>query len=667
LPKAAASWCGGSSVILRVIAAAALAAFAASGQPAAAPKLDARLADYSGWLAASAAFERGDDGGVIASLAPVWKQSPKSPLTGRAAILGARSYVRSGAPRNGLELLRRYADELPQPAGDLLLGSVCEAAQDNVGAAAAYQRVYYGHPASPGALEAETALKRLNAPLTASPQLALSRALKLIDAGSHRLARKELEALVPSLSGPDRDFALVRIGVTQYNARENAAALAYLRALQLATPDADAERLYYMVQSARRTNNLDEVARLLGELARQYPRSRWRLEAIVAAANNYIVTNQVSGYEPLFQTCANDFPTLPQAAPCHWRVAWVEYMRRGTQAGELMKAHLRLYPNSDKAPAALYFLGRLSEAAADPGAARAYYDEINAYYPNYYYAVLARERLRDIGIASAPASSSVNAFRRGIYFPPRGRRIDFNPNSTARQRIERSQLLDAAGLEDFAEEELRFGARTEDQPHVLGVALARRAMQRSAPERAVRHIKRHAPFYLYLPLDTAPAEFWRLAFPMPYREPLEQFSQKEDLDPYLVAALIRQESEFDPKAVSRANAYGLTQVLPSTGRQLSRALGIRRFTSSMLFQPAFNIQLGTRYLRMLNSQLDNRWEATLAAYNAGKTRAVAWLTWYDYREPAEFVECIPFSETRNYVQIVIRNADVYRRLYGGAR
>jgi len=387
----------------------------------------------------------------------------------------------------------------------------------------------------------------------------------------------------------------------------------------------------------------------------------------VAAANNYIVINQQSGYEPLFRACAADFPTLPQAANCHWRVAWAEYMRRSAQAGEWMKAHLRQYPNSEKAPAALYFLGRLAEQSNDIGAARAYYDEVNLFYPNYYYAVLARGRLRDAAIARATASAAVNALLRGIAFPPRSRQINFSPNLTAQQRIERFRLLSAAGLDDLAENELRYGARIEDQPHVLAVELAASAIRRSFPERSIRYIKRYAPAYLYVPLDSAPADFWRLAFPLPFRDSLQEFSTKEDLDLYLVAALIRQESEFDPKAVSPARAYGLTQVLPSTGRSLSRTMGIKGFTTSMLFRPEFNLQLGTRYLRILNSQLEGRWEATLAAYNAGKSRADAWLTWYEYREPAEFVECIPFSETRNYVQIVMRNADVYRRLYGGAK
>ncbi len=131
-----------------------------------------------------------------------------------------------------------------------------------------------------------------------------------------------------------------------------------------------------------------------------------------------------------------------------------------------------------------------------------------------------------------------------------------------------------------------------------------------------------------------------------------------------MAALIRQESEFNPKAISRANARGLAQVMPATGRQLSRKLGIPSFRTAMLFTPDTNLKLGTYYLKQLSDELQGKWEAALASYNAGKSHVNAWLAAGNYREPAEFVESIPFNETRAYVQSVMRNAEVYRKLYG---
>jgi len=243
----------------------------------------------------------------------------------------------------------------------------------------------------------------------------------------------------------------------------------------------------------------------------------------------------------------------------------------------------------------------------------------------------------------------------------------FQPNSITKMRLERARELEAAGLEDWAENELRFGSEANEQPHILVMELARNAARRGAPDDGIRYIKRFVASYLRMPLESAPPEFWQLAFPLPYRSSLERYTSRHSLDKFLMAGLVRQESEFNARAVSRSRAYGLTQVLPSTGRQLSRKVGLRRFSTSMLLQPDVNLRLGTYYLRSLLNQLEGSDVAALASYNAGKSRAVEWMKWGDFREPAEFIETIPFSETRNYVQSVLRNADFYRRLYAVQR
>ena len=190
------------------------------------------------------------------------------------------------------------------------------------------------------------------------------------------------------------------------------------------------------------------------------------------------------------------------------------------------------------------------------------------------------------------------------------------------------------------------------------------ARSADAPHQGLRNMKSLASDYLSVAPTAAPERFWELLFPLPFRSDLVRQASAANLDPHIVAGLVRQESEFNPKVISRANAYGLTQIVPSTGRQLARQAGIRPFRTNMLFQPATNLQLGTRYLRSLLDQWEGKWEQTLAAYNAGASRVQEWITWGNYQEPAEFVETIPFTQTRDYVQSVLRNAAAYRRIYG---
>jgi soluble lytic murein transglycosylase len=105
------------------------------------------------------------------------------------------------------------------------------------------------------------------------------------------------------------------------------------------------------------------------------------------------------------------------------------------------------------------------------------------------------------------------------------------------------------------------------------------------------------------------------------------------------------------------------QILPPVGRQLAGRLKTGGFGAASLFRPDLNIRLGTYYLRTILDSYDGSLEAALAAYNGGKTRVDQWRSWGEFREPAEFIETIPITETRNYVQAVLRNAWLYRRIY----
>jgi soluble lytic murein transglycosylase len=619
-----------------------------------------QLADYVAYLSAVSESEQRQFADTEATLEPVWQAAPASALVAKAAALQANSYLENSQPGKAVALVGQHLSDLSAPQAELLLARGYEADGNAAAAAGHYQEIFVDYPLSKEASDAEAALARYPA---VPPQALLARGLKLVEGGDYTRAGKELTALLPRLSGADLDLARVRIGAASYLARDNKPAFEYLGSFQAATPQAEAERLYYLLECQRRLNRIDEMIATLQRLSQSYPQSQWRFQALVSVANYYSAHDQPEASEPLYRTCSEAFSSDPQTASCQWKVTWAEYLRDPSRAAASLQEHLTRYPASDHVTTALYFLGRIAEARSDWASARTYYDAITNGYPNYYYAVLARERLQVSAIAGASPSSETARFLSSVQFAKRTPE-SFQANATTQQRLERAHLLATAGLDDLAEAELRFGAKADGQPQIMAVELADLADRRDAPDQAIRYIKHYAPGYLLLSLDAAPDKFWRLAFPMPYRKTLEDYCRERSLDPYLMAALIRQESEFNPKAVSRSNARGLAQVLPSTGRELSRKLKLRSYRTSMLFTPQTNLNLGTYYLKMLSDELMGHWEATLASYNAGKSHVTTWLASATYREPAEFVESIPFNETRLYVQSVLRNADVYRKLYG---
>ncbi len=623
----------------------------------------APIADYAAYYLAAARVEANDFNVTAADLAATRRNSS---FSGKSWLLEARAR-KASSPADAVTLLREHYTELPQPEGDVTLADCYLAANDPAHAAGFYQRIYYHYLTGAAATRAAAALLTLketmgsNYPAPGGAQL-LHRADRLMEAKEYAQARKEYQAAAAQAGGTAREQALVRIGAADFLIGKASLARPYLRGLEVADPEAAAERLYYLAECARQRKDDAEMMSAVRRLAEEYKQSPWRLKALISAANRYLLLNRPEDYVPLYWAVYQDFPTAAQAAVSHWKVTFQAYLRDQADASRLLREHVRQYPGHATAGAALYFWGRLLERSGDMAGARACYQKLAGALENHYYAMLARERLKAVPPPAGPppaAPGEIAQFVAGIRFSAPAPVATATAAATA-SRIERSRLLRSAGLNDLADAELRFGMRTDGQPALLGMELAASA---DAPYRAMQIMKSTSPEYLNMPMPAAPRKFWELLFPLPYRSDLMRTAQERKLDPYLLAGLIRQESEFNPQAVSRAKAYGLTQIRPATGRQFARKAGVSRVTVRVLSQPAANLKIGTSILRSMLDQQGGKVEQTLAAYNAGPRRVVEWLAWSAYREPAEFVESIPFTETRDYVQAVLRNAEMYRRLY----
>jgi soluble lytic murein transglycosylase len=627
------------------------------------------LDDYAEYIRAQAEYGLKNYGEVAKAATHVFDQVPVSPFIGPAAALAVRADLDSDNPKQALELVKKYHDRIPQPEADLLLARSFEASADLAQAAEYFQRVYYNYPVAREATDAANALVELSQRLgdaypPITPSAMLGRAQKLFEARNPAAARIELAAAIPEIQGPQRDLARVRLGEADFLSNNTAAAFQYFTALKVDDPEADAERISYLIRCARKLDHHADVKPFLQQLEQQHPNSPWRLDALIFVADQGRVENDVGTYLPLYRACAATFPKEPRAAWCDWRIAFESYRKDADGAYDMLRSHVQHYPGSEDVNNAIYFLGRLSERKGDYASAHAWYEEVIKRFPNSYYAILARERLNQPSLEAATPASATQEFLSSLQWPPRPEFPSFTPAETVQSRMDRAQLLQLTGLNDFAEGELKFGARNDgDQQNIYAYELAKLAASRNAPDQAMRYIKAYAPGYLYMPLDEAPVPFWKLAFPIPFRTSIEQHSREQGLDPFLVAALIRQESEFNAKVVSHANAFGLMQLLPSTGRGLARHFHVRHYSTAQLLTPDRNIQLGTYYFRDLLNSFGGQTEFALASYNAGPGRANLWRTWGPFREQPEFIETVPFHETRGYIQIVLRNADVYRRLY----
>jgi len=622
-----------------------------------------QIADYAGYYLAAARVESGDFAGVGADLAAAHRAEMPSPLSGKAWILEARALQSTDAAQ-AVRLLRDHYSELLQPVGDLTLADSYLAAGDMMRAADFYQRVYYEYISGDAAGRAAAALAMLKETMGAGypqplPRQMLRRADRYLDAHEYREARGEYQMLASQLTGVERDLARVRGGEADYLGGNAATACTYLRGLDLSVSEADAERLYYQTECARKLGD-DEGMLAAVKRLEAYRQSPWRMKALVSAGNRFLLDNRPDDFIPLYKTVYEEFPSDAAAGTAHWKVTFQAYLAGHSDAAALLREHLRKYPKHATAGAALYFLGRIAEAESDTATARTFYQRLDKAFTNTYYGMLARRRLEAPELREPQSALNAEQFLATLALPE-AKPVSLEPaTAAANARIGRSRLLRSAGLNDLADGELRFGARDGEQPVVLAVEMATAA---EASYQGLRIMKSLASEYLNLPLAGAPRQFWELLFPLPYREALVASARARGLDPYLLAGLIRQESEFNPEALSHKNAYGLTQVEAATGRRYARQAGVARFNKRVLFQPATNLKIGATIFQSMLDENGGKLEETLASYNAGPNRLASWLMWRTYREPAEFVESIPFTETREYVQAVLRNADVYRRLY----
>ena len=627
--------------------------------------------DIAAWIEASAQFGLKDYAATLAALPPVWGTRYPTPLYGKAAMLGAKAAKEIGDPEKGIQLLKQHSAELPQPQGDFLFGELQEDAGELAGAATAFQKVYFYYPTSAEAAKATARLGAIQASLGAKyPDVGSATWLERIGRllpSRPGVAREDITAMSGAWSGQDKELATVRRGAADYFAGAREKAFGYLQALHVVSPPADAERLYYMFAAAKRLNREADMQFALKELAVRHATSKWRLNALTDAGYYYLTDNRYAEYEPIYAACAESFPKDPKGPFCHWKLTWSKYLRHRPEATGLLRAHLEMFPQSEKANSALYFLGRDAERQSTPDVARAYYQAAVDQFPNTYYALESRRRLNDAKILQTAANASIADWAAHLAFPDRKSAVMYTISQAAQWSIDRSKTLESAGLAEYSENELRAIIRREGQNVTLATYLAELMQRQGQIDRGIRHIKGSVPSYLYLPMIETGEKFWRLAFPMPYSQTLIKFSEQRSIDPFLMAGLIRQESEFNPVVVSHANAYGLTQVMPATGRELAQRLGIPRFTTAMLTRPEINLNMGTYYMRMMLDSLDNSIVETLAAYNAGRTRVIKWRTFGPFREPSEFIETIPFDETRDYVQSVIRNGETYRQLYSKER
>ncbi|MCG6957896.1 MAG: transglycosylase SLT domain-containing protein [Gemmatimonadetes bacterium] len=421
-------------------------------------------------------------------------------------------------------------------------------------------------------------------------------------------------------------------------------ALEEFRALYASTGDAriGARTLDVWANMRRRQGRSAQEKTLRRWLLDRYPSSPEAIEVLWDRASQDEAAGNISAALKGYAAIIENAPSQARAGEARMRTAQLE-LGKGlvSRSADVYRTYLKDFPEGRRWTEAAYWAARLDLELGDSLSARRLVDRIRRDEPVSYYAVVGADLFHesyDVDVPEGEPAVMPEWLIGGL------RRLD---------------LLQEAGLKRGADaEEARLVARARGSSATL-LGLAEALIERGRTVSGINlgwEIRREGH-----PWDR---RLLKVVYPFPYRELVRREAREWNLDPIMLAAVIRQESAFAADIVSGAGAVGLMQVLPPTGRQLARTHGPKGFEATTLTTPEINLHLGAAFLVEMSQRYHGDLPLTLVAYNAGPTRANRWGSYPEAADPLRFTERIPFDETRGYVKNVTRNLGLYEALYG---
>lgn len=597
------------------------------------------LAMYARVYGAVAAMQGGQDGEAAARLEQVLADGSIPPLDLRARVMLAEALIRQGRYDAARAVLVPLSADTPDDASSAhvwwLRGRAAEGTGDRALALRAYGMAWWSVPEAPDAAAALERLRALQPGRVPAPppEARVQRAGRLMGAGEFTMAEREFAAaLHEPLPPPVAADTWYRLGILRL--RTSGASYAFQQAA--AIPGADRPRALFWLGRALVGEDRDRAAEdTWRRVIREFPASAWAPRAMLAVAGMGELRNDLAGAQRWLSLLTRQYPLSGSADEARWRMGWLAYRQRryGDAERRFLEAAAQ-FPSTPRTAAHLYWAAKTRAQRGEN--ARPLLADLAQRFPYTYYGQRAREAIKAPGRAWLPDPAAV-------------RLSDDRASSSLEELAALGFDEDAADLADAL-------ANHSSDPGLLRTAAWMRA-RTEAYARSVAAAEQVIRPALYGGM-VADREAWMLAYPLAFWTDVRRAAEAAGLDPYLVLAVMREESRFDPNIVSLAGAVGLLQLLPST------ASGVAGSTlgPADLKAPGVNIAAGSRFLAGLMRRFNGDAVLALAAYNAGPAAARRFAR-LPRADPDVFIESIPFSETRGYVQRVLQTYGIYRQLY----
>jgi len=407
-------------------------------------------------------------------------------------------------------------------------------------------------------------------------------------------------------------------------------------------------------RAAWRQNKPDVFLKGLDEIDKKWPKSPEAVQAKLLRAKYYVTDETDHDKSVANLSAAIDAGAFGNEGENLWTLAFT-YILAGRDADALstLDQYIAKYPDADYTMNALFWSAKVLDRLGRREEADAKYSALIAQYPFNYFAYRARELRPELAL-TPPATT--------LKFPD----LDAQLASTNDPRLAAVDELDAIGLTRDASREMKRIAAAYPDNFGVTFKLADIYVHGGEPAAANGILQRRFRDYIRHGGLNVPMRFWQILYPLNYWEAIRTEAAKQNVDPYLIASIIRQESGFEPTVVSNAGAVGLMQIMPYEAGQIAGWAGISDITREKLFNPVTNITVGAAEYAHKVVSTGNNPILAIAAYNAGEDAVGRWIAHTPIDDVDLFVESIPYAETRLYVKSVMRNRFEYRRIYEGS-
>jgi soluble lytic murein transglycosylase len=626
-----------------------------------ASQLDWPLLDDYVRLWTGEALLKQEDASQAAVLFDSIVEAPDSILLARASFRSGEAWYRAGQCARAIDALLRAIALAPQdpsaPTGQFMLAD-CEVRENRIAdSEAAFRQLWVRYPNSPEARQATERLSLMthNGPWRPTSDELYSRATALLTLALHADAVEELQkflSLAPQ--HPKRDDAKFKLGTALVRLKRYDQARDVYRALASGQSAQAGESAVWLARVYLRQDAGDRLLGLLSSL----PSTRLSgdQKAMILMLSGIWLDDQGK-----YDTADLKYRQAAQAAEGNgqrlealWRIGWIHYRTGQYQAAvEAFQTLLSAAEDPQWTPQALYWIGRTRERLHDAHAIDAY-AQLCRRYLFTYYCQLAQPKL----ILPVPVST--------LEVPTVGSSTPDTINELKKDRHYLKAIeLKLLGLDQDAAKELASLPERYAKDRAVIMELCGLLSEVGEHHQALRL----ARLYFREPIERGngggvPGRLWSVAYPTAYLPVIRTYAGS--VDPFLAAAIIREESQYDIRALSRVGAVGLMQVMPATAQTMAKKNGTGDVGREDLFDHETNIRFGVKYLGQLLEQFSGNVTQVVASYNAGPQAVSAWTIKYADKDPDEFVEMIPYLETRQYVKRVLRSYREYLRLAGMA-